>query len=85
MLDLMMPEMDGQRVFAAARFLNYSAPVVLVSASPELQKVAARLGCSHVAKPFLPELLLGRIAEQIEDSLRERNVEHFVFDGPVTL
>jgi CheY-like chemotaxis protein len=66
LLDLMMPGMDGQQVFAAARALEYHHPIAFVSASVELTSIAERLGCGHIAKPFLPEVFLERVATFME-------------------
>lgn len=57
-LDLMMPEMDGQQVVAELRSRGIDVPVVLVSASRDLRRVAHELGLPAVAKPFdLDDLL----------------------------
>src|SRR4051794_17488935 len=62
LLDLMMPGMNGEEVFVAARALNFTEPVMFLSASTQLRAIAQRLACDFLAKPFATDLLLDKVA-----------------------
>ena len=53
LLDLWMPVRDGATVMATLREHGCSAPVILTSASPDLERTAHRLQAfDYLAKPF---------------------------------
>ena len=61
LLDLMMPQMDGWRFMKElrARYSSFRAPVVLLSAAPDLPREAEQLGVAAcLSKPFRLEELL---------------------------
>lgn len=68
-LDLMMPEMDGERVLAQLKSSDDTKdlPIIVVSAKEEaLDRVRDTLGPDNVfAKPFEEQKLLARIAELV--------------------
>lgn len=74
-LDLMIPEIEGERVLQHIRETDDLAqmPVVIVSAKYEaLDRCRAIVGSENVfSKPFEPTKLLDRIADLIGDSQKE--------------
>jgi two-component system response regulator TctD len=51
-LDLMMPQMDGETLIEHMRQAAIAVPVVLASASADITVLADRLGVEHVSKPY---------------------------------
>ncbi len=72
-MDLQMPVMDGLSATAAIRAesdLNRATPIVAISANVLPQHVAACLEVGmndHIAKPILPEDLIGKLARWTSD------------------
>jgi DNA-binding response OmpR family regulator len=68
-LDLMMPELDGERVLAqlSSQEETKGLPIIVVSAKEEaLDRVKDSIGAENVfAKPFEEQILLARIAELV--------------------
>jgi len=67
--DIMMPEADGVEVIMACRRAFPTARIIAISGGPstgdmDFLRVAAKLGAAEtLAKPFLPAILLHKIAE----------------------
>ncbi len=51
-VDLMMPEMDGESLVDAMRQIGIKAPVLLASAVPDLHHRAVRLNVPCISKPY---------------------------------
>jgi CheY-like chemotaxis protein len=73
-LDLMLPGMDGWEVLHEIRAEPRTAhiPVIVLTAKtmPADQIRAYNLGASaYIRKPFLPEELLGKVAQLVEDGV----------------
>jgi DNA-binding response OmpR family regulator len=62
-LDLCLPEMDGEEFCRAAmQEYGYLPPVVMVSAGTDLKETCARLGLKYyLEKPFEPDALVAMI------------------------
>jgi two-component system, OmpR family, KDP operon response regulator KdpE len=85
-LDLGLPEMDGQEVITAARqFTN--TPIIVLSARADDREVVKALNAGaddYVIKPFRAEVLLARI----QANLRQRQPEaepETLENGPITI
>jgi len=68
LLDLMMPEMDGRQVVDELRRRGHDIPVVLVSASRDLRRVALELGLAAITKPFDLDDLLRVVREGLAEA-----------------
>jgi DNA-binding response OmpR family regulator len=66
LLDLNLPDLDGDEVFRQARALGYDGPMVLISADLRAQQVAGSLGAAFLAKPFDPSDLFALVDELTE-------------------
>lgn len=51
-LDLLMPRVDGAEFYRALREEGFTAPVLVVSASNDVERIAADLGAAFLRKPF---------------------------------
>jgi two-component system KDP operon response regulator KdpE len=63
LLDLNLPDIDGDEVFRRARIAGYDGPIVLISADLRAQQIAASLGAAYLSKPFDPADLYMLIEE----------------------
>jgi len=63
LLELSVPLADGETVVATLRDRGIAPPILLGSAAPELPQVSARLGLSHLSKPYAAEALLAKLRE----------------------
>jgi DNA-binding response OmpR family regulator len=61
-VDLMMPEMDGESLVDSMRQIGIKVPVLLASAVPDLAGRAARLGLPCIAKPYDMPVLEAKLA-----------------------
>jgi CheY-like chemotaxis protein len=66
LLDLNLPDIDGDEVFRQARQRGYNGPIVLISADMRAAQIAASLGAAYLAKPFDPADLFTLIGELTE-------------------
>jgi DNA-binding response OmpR family regulator len=67
-LDLNMPDMDGQEFYEAARRVGYENPVLILSAY-NAERACRELGADDwMAKPFMPNELVEKV--------------HHLVDGP---
>jgi DNA-binding response OmpR family regulator len=63
LLDLNLPDIDGDEVFRRARAAGYDGPIVLISADMRAQQIASTLGAAFLEKPFDPTDLFTLIGE----------------------
>src|SRR4051794_28057060 len=63
LLDLNLPDIDGDEVFRRARAAGYEGPIVLISADMRAQQIASSLGAAFLEKPFDPSDLFTLVAE----------------------
>ena len=66
LLDLNLPDIDGDEVFSRARAAGYEGPIVLISADMRAQQIAGSLGAAFLEKPFDPSDLFALVAELME-------------------
>ena len=69
LLDMIMPEMDGSRVFSVLRQIDPDVRVAICSGyakDHKVEKLIAQGACAFIEKPFDPETL----ARTIRDILR---------------
>ena len=66
LLDLNLPDIDGDEVFRRARAAGYHGAIVLISADMRAQQIAGSLGAAFLEKPFDPSDLFALIAELTE-------------------
>ena len=66
LLDLNLPDIDGDEVFRRARADGYEGPIVLISADMRAQQIAGSLGAAFLEKPFDPLDLFALVAELTE-------------------
>jgi DNA-binding response OmpR family regulator len=72
-LDLTMPDVDGFEVMRVIRRIVPEQPVILASAVPNLDKIAARIGAADfIAKPFRFAVLHERLRALTEAPVRAR-------------
>ncbi len=85
-LDLGLPEMDGQEVITAVRQFS-NTPIVVLTARADDREVVTALNAGaddYVTKPFRAEVLLARI----QANLRQRKVEtepEGIDNGPIAI
>lgn len=83
LLDISMPEMDGFEVMKKLRENEETAliPVIFLTAdnTPETEVECFRVGAmDFVVKPFVPDILLSRVAKTIELEQYRHNLENMV-------
>src|SRR3954471_17119371 len=69
LLDLNLPDIQGDEVFRRTRELGYLGPVVLISADMRAEQVAQALGLACLTKPFDPSdlfILIEQLTERFE-------------------
>ena len=66
LLDLNLPDFNGDEVFRRARARGYDGPIVLISADLRAQQIASQLGAAYLSKPFDPTDLLTLVEELAE-------------------
>jgi len=66
LLDLNLPDIDGDEVFRRARASGFEGPIVLISADMRAQQIAGSLGAAFLEKPFDPSDLFSLVAELTE-------------------
>jgi two-component system response regulator PrrA len=67
-LDLNMPEMEGQDFYKAARRVGYDNPVLILSAS-NAERTCRELGADDwMAKPFMPSELVEKVHHLVDGS-----------------
>ena len=72
LLDLNLPDIQGDEVFSQARAMGFTGPVVLISADLRAEQVAREMGADGcVAKPFDPSDLF-QLLEQLLQPLHVR-------------
>ena len=71
LLDLNLPDIQGDEVFRQARACGYVGPIVLISADMRAEQVAQTLGTACLTKPFDPSDLFALI-EQLTGPLETR-------------
>ena len=71
LLDLNLPDIQGDEVFRQARACGYLGPIVLISADMRAEQVAQNLGIACLTKPFDPSDLLA-LMEQLTEPLETR-------------
>ena len=71
-LDLAMPEMDGEMLFNRVRHEGYDGPVLVLSASPSVRLQSARMGVPFIRKPFDPAHLVEVVDELAGQTARHR-------------
>jgi DNA-binding response OmpR family regulator len=71
LLDLNLPDIQGDAVFRQARATGYLGPIVLISADMRAEQVAQNLGVACLTKPFDPSDLFALI-EQLTERLESR-------------
>jgi DNA-binding response OmpR family regulator len=71
LLDLNLPDIDGDEVFKRARAAGYHGPIVLISADMRAQQVANSLGAAFLEKPFDPSELFA-LVEELTEPLKTR-------------
>ena len=71
LLDLNLPDIQGDGVFRQARATGYAGPIVLISADMRAEQVAQSLGITCLTKPFDPSDLFALI-EQLTEPLQTR-------------
>jgi DNA-binding response OmpR family regulator len=72
LLDLNLPDIQGDEVFRRARASGYQGPIVLISADLRAEQVAREMGADGcLTKPFDPSDLF-QMLEQLLDPLKAR-------------
>jgi DNA-binding response OmpR family regulator len=71
LLDLNLPDIDGDEVFRRARASGYKGPIVLISADMRAQQIAGTLGAAFLEKPFDPSDLFA-LVEELTEPLKTR-------------
>ena len=71
LLDLNLPDINGDEVFSRARATGYHGPIVLISADMRAQQIAGSLGAAFLEKPFDPSDLFA-LVEELTDHLKAR-------------
>jgi DNA-binding response OmpR family regulator len=71
LLDLNLPDIDGDEVFRQARAGGYEGPMVLISADIRAQQIAGSLGAAFLEKPFDPSDVFALI-EELTEPLKAR-------------
>jgi CheY-like chemotaxis protein len=66
LLDLVMPHMDGITFAAQLREQAADIPILLVTAHPDGERVAAEIGAAFLAKPFEIDDLLSAVARRTQ-------------------
>jgi DNA-binding response OmpR family regulator len=66
LLDLNLPDIQGDDVFRQARATGYLGPIVLISADLRAEQVAQSLGTACLTKPFDPADLF-QLIEQLTE------------------
>ena len=66
LLDLNLPDIQGDEVFRQARATGYLGPIVLISADMRAEQVAQSLGAACLTKPFDPSDLF-QLIEQLTE------------------
>ena len=72
LLDLNLPDIQGDEVFRQARSCGYLGPIVLISADLRAEQVAQSLGAACLTKPFDPSdlfALIEQLTEPLETSV----------------
>ena len=85
-LDLGLPDMDGQEVLKAVRQFS-NIPIIVVSARADDREVVRALDAGaddYVIKPFRAEILLARIKANLRQR-EERPVEDVVQNGAISM
>lgn len=80
LLDIMMPEMDGFEVLSFMKsepFLQ-KIPVIFITAAAEEKKGLSAGAVDYISKPFEPEIVRLRVANQIELSMYRESLEELV-------
>ena len=80
LLDIMMPGMDGFEVlkFIKATDTLKKIPVIFITAANEEKKGLRAGAVDYISKPFEPEIIKLRVANQIELDLYRENLEGLV-------
>ncbi|WP_443750116.1 response regulator transcription factor [Asticcacaulis solisilvae] len=87
LLDLGLPDLDGNEVIAAIRKFS-NVPVIVLTARTEDQQVvqALNLGADdYVTKPFRADILLARIQANLRQRGPANDDGNFVENGPVRI
>jgi DNA-binding response OmpR family regulator len=82
-LDLRMPQMNGQDVCREIRRQSEEVPIIILTASPdEVNRVLLlELGADdYVTKPFSPKELIARVRAVLRRARRNQPVEQLYFD-----
>src|SRR5262245_31416067 len=66
LLDLVMPQMDGVTFATQLREQAADIPILLVTAHPDGERVAAEIGAAFLAKPFEIDDLLSAVARRTQ-------------------
>ena len=86
MLDLGLPDMDGQDVIAAVRQFS-QVPILVVSARSENRQMVKALtkgAADYVTKPFRADVLLARIRANLREHVRPPLGE-LITNGPIQM
>lgn len=68
LLDMMMPNMDGEEVIAAMKGSGMTIPVLLGSAMPGIERRARKLGVVAITKPYNVTNLVARLQRLAEEA-----------------
>jgi DNA-binding NtrC family response regulator len=74
LLDMVMPEMGGLEVLAAARRIEPSTPVVMLTGDDDMDSAVTALdrgARAYITKPFDPAYLRDEVARLIQPSAKE--------------
>jgi len=69
LLDLNLPDIQGDEVFRLARANGYHGPIVLISADQRAEHIATNLGTECLTKPFDPSDLF-QLLEQLTERVK---------------
>lgn len=66
LLDMMMPNMDGEEVIVTMKASGMTTPVLLGSAMPGIHRLARKLGVVAIAKPYNVNHLVASLQRLID-------------------
>ena len=83
LLDLMLPELSGEKIFAHIKTTNNTTPVIIISAKnqPEIRIELLRSGADdYITKPFYHEEVLARIKNVLRRCAEPLSSEYKIKD-----